>query len=421
MSSSTQSLLFRGITAAKAGDRDEARYYLERALNSEPSTHECGETWFWLSEIAGDPTQKRNCLEEALALDPFDARARRSLAILDGKLDPGAVVDPDRPIQPAAPSPTADPQRFICPNCGGRMTYTPDGQRLMCESCSSAERLKAQGASKSAGAGQDFVIAMATAAGHVRPESTRTITCQGCGASFLLPPETMSLSCPYCNSAYVVSQAESRDLVAPTALIPFQVGLDAARETFQDILRPGKTQLLPPSGIYLPAWAFSLAGSVRWSCLRRTNRDWIADSGDDYALEHDIPVAACAELKALFPGIVTGFNLSVLTPFDPRYLSDWPAETYQVSMGDASLNAREDTVRRFHQKIAAGFSDQVKDLRVVAPELAVDSFKLILLPFWTQATGDADRPHLWLNGQTGAPINAGIKEKFQSFFDRLFG
>jgi tetratricopeptide (TPR) repeat protein len=85
MSSSTSSLLFRGITAAKAGDLDEARYYLERALNSEPSTHECAETWFWLSEIAPDPAQKRNCLEEALALDPFDARARRSLAILDRK------------------------------------------------------------------------------------------------------------------------------------------------------------------------------------------------------------------------------------------------------------------------------------------------------------------------------------------------
>jgi hypothetical protein len=421
MSTDAYFALSRGIASAKAGERDEARYYFERALSSDPDTSQTCEIWFWLSEIASDPHEKRSALEEVLAVNPFDARARRSLAILDGKLDPGAMVDPDRPIQPAAPSPTADPQRFVCPNCGSRMTYTPDGQRLMCESCSSAERLKTQGASKSSGAGQDFVLAMATAAGHVHPESTRILTCKGCGAAFLLPPETISLTCPFCNSAYVVTEAESRDLVVPTSLVPFQIDSDAAREAFTDFQRQGKSQPLPPRGIYMPAWAFSLAGSVRWSCLRRSDRNWVSDSGDDYALEHDIPVAACAELKALYPVVITGFNLSVLTPFDPRYLSDWPAETYQISMGDASLNAREETVRQFHQKVAASLSGEIKDLRVVAPELAVDSYKLILLPFWTLATGDPERPYLWLNGQSGALINARMKEKFQSFIDRLFG
>ena len=67
-------------------------------------------------------------LESILANDPTEARARRKLAILDGKLKPDEIVDPDHLAQPPPDTQEAnDPKRFICPKCGGRMTYTPDG------------------------------------------------------------------------------------------------------------------------------------------------------------------------------------------------------------------------------------------------------------------------------------------------------
>jgi Tfp pilus assembly protein PilF len=40
MSDGARDLLVRGIAAAKAGERDEARHYLEWALRQEPSSDE---------------------------------------------------------------------------------------------------------------------------------------------------------------------------------------------------------------------------------------------------------------------------------------------------------------------------------------------------------------------------------------------
>ena len=53
------------------------------------------EACYWLSEVSDDPTEKRSLLEEILANNFGDARARRKLAILDGKIKPEEIVDPD--------------------------------------------------------------------------------------------------------------------------------------------------------------------------------------------------------------------------------------------------------------------------------------------------------------------------------------
>ena len=50
---------------------------------------------YYLSQVEDDPRQKRQFLEETLAIDMGHAAARRALAILDGKLNPDEIVNPD--------------------------------------------------------------------------------------------------------------------------------------------------------------------------------------------------------------------------------------------------------------------------------------------------------------------------------------
>ena len=108
-----------------------------------PTNDQRIEILYWLSEATLEPAEKRRCLEEALAYNPGDMRCRRALALLDGKLKPEEIVNPDQVVQPAA---ALDPQkaaarRFICPQCGGRMTFAPDGKSLTCEYCESRQSL----------------------------------------------------------------------------------------------------------------------------------------------------------------------------------------------------------------------------------------------------------------------------------------
>ncbi|HEY3345430.1 MAG TPA: hypothetical protein VGJ97_10900 [Anaerolineaceae bacterium] len=423
MSLEAQDLLVHGIAAAREGEQHEARNYLERALHMDPDLRQQSEAWLWLSEISANPAEERNCLEESLAIDPFNARARRKLAILDGKLDPGAVVDPDPPIDPPAPAPTADPRRFVCPNCGGRMAYSPDGQKLVCESCSARELLQHQNPAKSdpLGGAQDFVLTMATAAGHIHPESVSTLTCQGCGAAFFLPADQLSLTCPYCGSAYVVEHAQSQTLIAPGGLIPFRIDQPHAHEILRAKYPEAVRDPASPHGLYLPAWSFSLGGHATWSALRYQNRKWVADSGEHFVMEGSVLVAACAKLQALFPTAISGFDPAEITAYDARYLADWPAETYQINVGDASLNARQETVARLRQDIQDGFFSQTKDLTVHATDLAIDSFKLVLLPFWTAITDREASLHIWVNGETGKIVLAPGSSSLPGWLGKLLG
>src|SRR4249920_2048852 len=89
-------LLKSGIIEAKAGNGESARRYLDRAVYISNDRDVLAEAWFWMSEVLDNPAEKRKALENCLANDLQHARARRSLAILDGRLKADEIIDPDR-------------------------------------------------------------------------------------------------------------------------------------------------------------------------------------------------------------------------------------------------------------------------------------------------------------------------------------
>jgi DNA-directed RNA polymerase subunit RPC12/RpoP len=193
MSDGAGDLLVRGIAAAKAGERDEARHYLEWALRQEPSSDEQIEAWLWLSEVAREKDEARRWVEEVLASDTHNPRALRRLAILDGRLQPSELIDPDHPPAIASTDGPVDIERFACPSCGGQIAYASDGNGLQCDHC--GHRMGVPSGPGALGpAADDFVLALATARGHSSPQASPTFACTACGARFLLAPETLSLT-----------------------------------------------------------------------------------------------------------------------------------------------------------------------------------------------------------------------------------
>ena len=416
MSKSVRDLLVRGIAAAKADSKDEARFLLEKALMIDATSDQRVEAYVWLSEISDDPVEKRDHLENALSINAAHPTARRKLAILDGRLKPEEIIDPDR----LSTSVSAQPQstharRFVCRQCGGRMTFVHDGKTLTCIYCDRQQTLfeaLQEGALDSSDVKEhDFTVALATAKGHTRPVSTRTFKCQGCGAAFVLPPKMLSSKCPYCASAYVVEESEMLELIPPEGVIPFALNQEKALKATLRWLKedvPGRQTLIGrPTGVYRPVWTFDISGGINWRGLEYEDKKWVPCNGVKAVHKDDLPVPASHALPKSLAGVMEEFRLKEVMPYDPVYLVDWPAETYEISVSDASLVARYRTFTEARETIPHSFFGQIKDLKLNSMGLIIESFKLVLLPLWIgryihkEEKENEKRYIVVVNGQTG--------------------
>ena len=410
MTESVRDLLVRGIAAAKAGDLAEARFYLEWVLRLNPAQYQKVDAWFWLSEISLDPEQKRAYLEEVLGSQPNHYQARRSLAVLDGRLDPKDIVDPDRLVPGAGEEQTVGAQRFVCPTCGGRLTYTPDGQRLICEYCQSRQPMSAEFADVDGSLDEaDFTLALATARGHSHTVALRAFECQACGAAFIIAPETLSLTCPYCAAVYVAEVSVTRQLIPPEAVIPFAFSKpQAQRAVAAALAEAGQSALqthpndLPLHGVYLPVWAFAISGELGWTAPDPEDRNRPPQTGREAVLFDRQLVPASRHFSGEWRGEYGRFDFSGLQPYHPAYLADWPAETYQITLADASLEARGQALDRGRDDIHNKHAVDRELLQIDSSGLLVESFQLLLLPFWISRLRQGEKHYpVLVNGQTG--------------------
>ena len=406
-------LLRTGIIEAKAGRKDAAKRYLDRAVYMSRDHDVMAEAWYWLAQVVDDAKEKRSAIENCLAHDLQHARARKLLAILDGKLKEGEIINPDQ--LPDAPEGlrAADADRFMCPKCGGRMAFAPDGQSLVCEYCT---RTNALGFSPKPAEEKDFVTAMATARGHGKPLNEQVFHCEGCGSEFILPAQQISASCLYCDSPHVVNWENTADLLAPDAVVPhafkqeqvikFLVGWVESNK-----IKPEKKVDLP-RGLYLPLWTFDIGGEVDYTgevyedeenpfAARSGQRRVRRVSGSYPVLVDDLPIPASRKLSSVFSGLIPSFELKSAKPYDPRFLANWPAEVYDIPMAEASLDARGQAFTKYKEELRFRLAP-TSIVQSSSAKMMVESFKLMLLPVWMTELPFGGREHLILiNGQNG--------------------
>ena len=414
-------LLRSGIIDAKAGHRESARRYLDRAVYISHDHDVLAEAWFWMSEVLDEESEKRKALENCLAHDLRHARARRSLAILDGKLKADEIINPDKlPLAPEGLR-AANAERFMCPKCGGRMSFAPDGQSLLCEYCSRNQRFSV--AQPGTANEKDFLIAMATVRGHGKPLDQQVFHCEGCGCEFILPPNQISSTCVYCGSPHVVDWESEEDLLAPDGIIPHAFDQKRAIKILiewveSNQIKPEK-QVDLPRGVYLPLWTFDLGGGIDYVGETPTASEIEFDDrqqrkirvSDCYPVQiNDLPIPASRKLSSVFLKLIPTFELRGVKPYDSRYLANWPAEVYDIPMAEASLDARSQGYARYKRDLPHLLTPM--DLvSTSSAKLTVESFRLNLLPVWVTELPFGGRQHLILiNGQNGT-VESDLPEK----------
>jgi hypothetical protein len=434
MSASAQDLLVRGIAAAKAKDIDEARFYLEWVLNTDANHQQRIKAWWWLSEISQDSTVKRDLLENILLYEPGNAEARRSLAVLDGRLDPADIIDPNHQTKPKRLKKLRRirTRQFSCPQCKGQMAFSPDGQALVCPHCHHHMSLSEVPESDDTIEEQDFTVALATAKGHTPAETTQVFQCQGCAAEFVVDPEVLSMTCPYCASVHVLEHPEIRQLIPPEGIIPFNLTQEQAHQALHRWLKIKKlydqAQIATPTGLYVPVWTFDVGGEIRWREKTvetgYTRVKTITQTSSRPIFFDDILVPASRKFTNLIEEF-KDYRLNELVPYESGYLADWPAETYQLSTADASLIARKKAYALAQWQTRAltdvPFTNN-EELTFSSAGITIESFKLILLPVWLASYQYRDQHYnVHINGQTGRSKGSLPRSNLRRWWDKFWG
>ena len=302
------------------------------------------------------------------------------------------------------------------------MSFAPDGQTLVCDYCTRDQVIGVVQSTEE----KDFIVAMATARGHGKPLQEQVFHCNGCGAEFILPPKQLSALCVYCDSPYVVSIEKTKDLLAPDGIIPHAFDQKHAVKLLIDWVEGNKIkpekQVDLPRGLYLPLWTFDVGGAIDYTYeMIRTDDEAFGSGGqresvkltDQYpVMVDDLPLPASRKPSAVFLKLISTFDTKSIKPYDPRFLASWPAEIYDVPMGDASLDARSQVYKKYKQDLPH-LINNMNIVHTSSENLVIESFKLNLLPVWMTELLFGGRMHLVLiNGQSGI-VESDISDKSQ--------
>jgi tetratricopeptide (TPR) repeat protein len=221
----TSLMLHQAIAAARAGRRAEARTTLLQILTHDDQNETA---WLWLSGMVDDPADQRECLEQVLALNPANTKARQGIAWLDTQQPQPSPEAPETPVDPPGtttvvlpPTPPVVPKP---PDDAGQAAAS-FGQPYQPETQESLTALAGQPSS----AGRPTIALTlpephATAAPDAAPETAEPQPdeqCPYCGAVAPLEHHT----CPHCRHSLVMRAAANAKRSRATTILAALWGL----------------------------------------------------------------------------------------------------------------------------------------------------------------------------------------------------
>jgi len=123
--------LQEGIAAARSGQVERARFYLQRVVEADEGVVQA---WYWLSRVVEAPHERRICLENVLALDPGHTAVQAELAALRRQMAQAgqkaiAAAVPRSAEEELISDAAVEP--LLCPYCG----QITDAHDRRCPAC----------------------------------------------------------------------------------------------------------------------------------------------------------------------------------------------------------------------------------------------------------------------------------------------
>ncbi len=408
-----EDLFLLGRALVKSGDREQARLVLNRALAEDRGL---SDAWLWLAATTEDPAEQKQHLDWAIATNPGNTAARRWLALLNGQLRPALARPAEGAPELAAASviqTVTAVRTFTCRKCGGALRFDPELAELKCAQCSTLEVI----VDAPAGGEKLLDAVLPTPEGHAWAEAQRRQVCQQCGAVTIFPPGQTSTQCPFCGAMAFGVAPEEATLLPPQCLLPIKV--DAAQAAAQlkswlsqgffapdDLIALTRQPSLRPA--YLPGWIFDFDVAVHWQALvssgtgRSQTWEWRKDQRVFFFknfVQPGVRSLSLRHFRRLEP-----FDWSALVDYKPDYLAGWPAAMYDLSLADATLEARGQMAQSADQQIRfkAAPGRSLRNFQITGHDFTGQTYRLALLPLWLGTyTYGGKLFHVLVNGQTG--------------------
>jgi DNA-directed RNA polymerase subunit RPC12/RpoP len=289
---------------------------------------------------------------------------------------------------------------FLCPECGGQLTFNPNDSTIVCSYCGFKEDVVGDATNVE----YDFENAELDEENWT--DETIVYRCHSCDAENVVSKNDICNICPFCGSNQVI-QTDEIPGIKPHSVVSFTIDKDKADDAYRrkikkNIFVPRAVKKmniqLTTSGVYLPVWSFdSNSFSVYSGMLGKTYTTTVG-SGDKKRVVTRVrwyPIAGKHNL--FFDDLlinsgkkITSTELKKLEPFDTnnaylyeqKYLAGFVAEHYTVKLNSAWNSCQIRMKERIKSEILSRYIyDRIGYLHVNTNFEDI-KYKYVLVPVW---------------------------------------
>ena len=311
---------------------------------------------------------------------------------------------------------------LLCKNCAGTLTFDPQKQMLVCNSCRSAFR-----AEEIEDSDKELLQE-----GSEKLREAKVYVCNHCGAEVALNESESSSFCLYCGSPAIVFSRIAKTK-CPDLIIPFKITKEEALSALDVYLR--KSHRLDKKqkqynierirGIYVPYW--KVTGKLFDSYEVMTD---IGSSDNRHLVYTSItgtmdldarPVYGSNMLPEVSLGQMDFFDFGEAVPFDEDYLAGFYSDAADTDFDDIKAKAAKRGDELFKAKTRNRASGSFFKYTAEVPVLELTKTpEYIMVPIWfiTIDNGNNTRSTFMMNGQTGQSVGT-FPVMFKTFFKRL--
>ena len=300
-----------------------------------------------------------------------------------------------------------------CPGCGGKLTFDPETQKLICGNCGNKYD-EDEISEKTSSLKDDEVF----------DEELKDYHCPSCGAEILGDQTTATEFCVYCGSP-VVFKGRVSGLLKPRYIIPFSVSKNKAKECLKDYLKDymfipksffKEANLEKMSGIYYPFWEADCdtvsklsAEGVKISSWTTGNRRYtekkyflIQRAGKIHF--EDITVNALKGADKKLIESVLPYKIDDHKDFKMEYLSGFHAKKNDLSFDDVNSEIKS-KIGEYAKEVLLSTVDELYDnveVTSTKSEITAKSHDYVMLPVWVLCYKYRGKTYTFaVNGTTG--------------------
>ena len=302
---------------------------------------------------------------------------------------------------------------LVCPGCGGKLTFDPESQMLVCKNCSNTySEEEIHGKLSSFKEEETF------------DEELKDYHCPSCGAEIFGDQTTATEFCVYCGSP-VVFKGRVSGILKPRYIIPFTISKEQAKECLKEYLKDylfipksfySEANLEKITGIYYPFWEADIDTKSQLTAEGTTVSTWT--TGDKQYTERkffaiqragdihfeDVTVNALKGADKKLIESILPYNIKDHKDFKMEFLSGFHAKKNDLSFEDVN-NEINSKVGEYAEKVLLGTVDNLYDSVSVTSsntKIVSKSHDYVMLPVWVLTYKYRNKTYTFaVNGTTG--------------------